>query len=291
MSHFNSILNVCPQGERMVVERLGSLYKIYEPGLFVSIPCVDSIAFRVDMRERTINYPPQLAITKDNVSVEVSAVVFLQFVDAEKACYGASNPIVAVMELAKSAMRACAGELELDQMFHSRHLINDHVRNVMQNPAANWGVIVTRHEVLDVRTDKRINEAMDRQAAAERIRREKVLQAEGEKEEARLMSEGALIRLENESEGNRIRVENEARADAEAVRLKAEAESNALQTIADALKSENGKEAAQLAVARDYIDMYSKMGASSNTIMVSEKAADVNTLMTQAGLALLSTQP
>lgn len=77
VSHFNTILNVCPQGERMVVERLGSLYKIYEPGLFVSIPCVDNIAFRVDMRERTINYPPQLAITKDNVSVEVSAVVFL----------------------------------------------------------------------------------------------------------------------------------------------------------------------------------------------------------------------
>lgn len=210
--------------------------------------------------------------------------------DAEKACYGASNPLIAVMELAKSAMRACVGELELDQMFHSRHLINDHVHTAVQEPASNWGMVVTRHEMLDVRTDKRINEAMDRQAAAERIRREKVLQAEGEKEEARLMSEGALIRLENESEGNRIRVENEARAEAEAVRLRSEAESNALLTIANALKSANGKEAAQLAVARDYIDMYGKMGATSNTIMVGEKAADVNTLMAQAGLAIGATR-
>lgn len=113
VTRLNTGLNVCPQGHVMIVERFGALHEIRQPGLFFAIPVVDAIAYLVDTRERTIRYPPQLAVTKDNVSVEVSAVVFLQFVDAEKACYGASNPLSAVLELAKSAMRSCVGELEL----------------------------------------------------------------------------------------------------------------------------------------------------------------------------------
>lgn len=282
----NTVVNVCSQGERMVIERLGSLHKIQEPGIFFTIPFIDRIAFRVDMRERTIGYPPQLAITKDNVSVEVSAVVFLQFVDAEKACYGAANPFVSVMELAKSAMRSVVGELELDQLFHSRHIINNQVRSVVAKPASNWGIRFTRHEVLDVRTDTSISVAMDRQAAAERLRREKVLKAEGEKVELQLKSEGVRIKLENESQGNRTRVENEAKAHAMAVRIKADANATALDTVAASLGKNFGRDAAQIAVARDYIEMYAKIGKESNTIMMGEKAADVNGLMNQAGLAM-----
>lgn len=270
----------------MVIERLGSLRKVQGPGFFITVPVIDKIAFRVDMRERTVAYPPQLAITKDNVSVSVSAVVFMQFTDAKKACYSVANPLVAVMELAKSAMRAVVGELELDQLFHSRHLINDQVRSVVQEPAANWGVVFTRHEVNEVRTDTRISEAMDRQAAAERIRREKVLQAEGEKEQLRLQSEGVRTKLENESQGNRIRVENEAKAHAEKIRLTAEADANALDTMAAALAREYGQQAAQIAVARELITMTGTMGNRSNTIMIGEKAVDVNSLLTQAGMAM-----
>lgn len=291
VSRFNTFLNVCAQGQLMVIERLGSLHKIQQPGFFVAIPFIDKISFVVDMRERTLGYPPQLAITKDNVSVHVSAVVFLQFTDAKKACYGAANPLIAVMELAKSAMRSVVGELELDQLFNSRHLINNQVRSVLEEPAANWGIVFTRHEVLDVRTAAGISEAMDRQAAAERLRREKVLQAEGQKEELRLKSEGVKIRLENESLGNRIRVENEAKAHAEKVRLTAEADANALDTIAAALGRDFGPEAAQVAIARDYITMYGEMGQNSNTIMVGEKAADINALMTQASLAFNAVKP
>lgn len=126
---------------------------------------------------------------------------------------------------------------------------------------------------------------MDRQAAAERLRREKVLQAEGQKQQLQLESEGAKIQLTNESEGNRIRVENEAKADAESVRLRAEAEATAVETIAYALSKPMGKEAAQIAISRDYIDMYGKMGQNSNTIMVGQNAADVSALMAQAALA------
>ncbi len=270
----------------MVVERLGALHKVHQPGYFWAIPFIDQISFRVDMRERTIQYPPQLAITKDNVSVTVSAVVFMQFIDVEKACYGAANPLIAVLELAKSAMRSTVGDLELDQLFHTRKLVNEAVLAAVQGPAEAWGVIVKRHEILDVRTDATISEAMDKQAAAERVRRERVLQAEGAKEYARLESEGQRIRLQNESEGDRIRIENEARAAAEAVRLKAEANAKAVETVAAALAIKNGKEAAQLAVAREYIQMYGKIGEKSNTMMLGENTGSVTGLMAQAAVAL-----
>ncbi len=281
-----TIFNICPQGECMVVERFGKLHKIHEPGFFFTVPLMDRIRFRVDMRERTLRYPPQLAITKDNVSVHISAVVFLQFIDVEKACYGALNPLVAIMELAKSAMRSVVGEMELDQLFNSRHLINSQVCDVLSEPADAWGVQFTRHEVLDVRTDDVISSAMDRQAAAERLRRERVLRAEGEREQMRLQSEGVRIRLENESEGNRIRVENEAKAHAESVRLTAEADAAALDAVAASLAKNYGQEAAQIAVARDYIKMYSLMGSKNNTIMMGEEAQGMNAFMAKAGVAL-----
>lgn len=210
----------------------------------------------------------------------------MQFIDAEKACYGASNPLTAVLELAKSAMRSCVGELELDQLFHSRTVINDQVKNAVEEPVKAWGMVVKRHEILSISTDNRISEAMDRQAAAERVRREAVLIAEGEKEQLRLQSEGARIRLQNESEGDKIRVENEARAAAESVRLRAEAEANAVRMIAQALNEDGGREAATLQVARDYISAYERMGATSNTIMmpVGNGAADVTSLMAQAAV-------
>lgn len=242
ISKANTIINVCPEGSKMVVERLGSLHSVRGPGWFFSIPIVDRIAFMVDMRERNIRYPPQAAITKDNVSVDVSAVLFVQFEDAAKACYGASNPLTSVVELAKSAMRTSVGEMELDELFHSRQTVNEVVRNVVKDAAANWGIVVKRHEILDVTPDAHISDAMDKQAAAERMRREKVLQAEGKKRSAELESEGMKIRLANESEGDFTRVVNEAKASAEAVVRKAESEAQAIEIIAAALELVNGKE-------------------------------------------------
>eukprot|EP00953_Heterococcus_sp_UTEX-ZZ885_P034710 17950-Heterococcus_DN1.PRE.1 len=89
----NTVVNVCPQGERMVVERLGKLHSIHESGWFIAVPVLDKIAYRVDMRERSIVIDPQSAITKDNVSVEVSGNLYVQFVDPEKAAYGSKNPL------------------------------------------------------------------------------------------------------------------------------------------------------------------------------------------------------
>ncbi|KAG5177012.1 hypothetical protein JKP88DRAFT_130337, partial [Tribonema minus] len=296
----NTVLNVCPQGERMVVERLGKLLKVENSGWFFAIPGIDKIAYKVDMRERTIAINPQSAITKDNVSVQVSGNLYVQFVDAEKAAYGSTNPLYSVRQFAQSSMRSALGELELDEILHARAKLNKMIGAAVQDAAMAWGLQVKRYEITEITPDTQISEAMDRQAAAERVRRERVLTAEGEKRAAQLQSEGVKLQLINESEGALIKVQNEARAakdrivlEAEghalAVKLAADAQAKALEVIAEALNREGGAEAAQLAVAKQYIEMYGDMGQKSNTMLFSERPADVSHLLAQAATVLNAT--
>lgn len=208
----NTFFNVCPQGKKMVIERLGKLHEIKEGGWFIAIPVVDQIRFVVDMREKALNIPPQSAITKDNVHVHVSGNLYCQFVDAEKAAYGSKNPIYAVKQHAQSSMRAAIGELELDEILHARAKLNEMIKATVQESAKAWGLEIKRYEITTVSPDKFITEAMDKQAAAERHRRKKVLDAEGDKRAAELESEGVKIRMKNESEGTLIKMTNEAEA-------------------------------------------------------------------------------
>jgi regulator of protease activity HflC (stomatin/prohibitin superfamily) len=208
----NTGLNVCPQGTKMVVERLGKFYKVYEGGMFIAIPVVDNIRFVVDMREKAMKIVPQSAITKDNVHVHVSGNLYCQFVDAEKAAYGSNNPLYAVKQHAQSAMRAAIGELELDEILHARAQLNEMIKKAVSESAIAWGLDIKRYEITEITPDKFITEAMDKQAAAERERRKKVLDAEGDKRSAELESEGLKIKLKNESEGTLIKITNEAEA-------------------------------------------------------------------------------
>ena len=109
----NTVINIVPQGYRYVVERFGRMHKIQDSGLFLAIPLVDTISYVIDIRERALDIPPQSAITRDNVSVEVSGDLFVCFVDPEKAAYGALNPLYSVSQHAQSAMRSAIGEMEL----------------------------------------------------------------------------------------------------------------------------------------------------------------------------------
>jgi len=284
----------------MVVERLGRLHDIKESGWFIAIPIIDHIRFCVDMRERALNIPAQSAITKDNVHVHVSGNLYMQFVDAEKAAYGSTNPIYAIKQHAQSSMRATIGELELDEILHARAHMNNLIRQTVQGAANAWGIEVRRYEITEVSPDKFITEAMDKQAAAERDRRKKVLEAEGDKRSAELQSEGTKIRLTNESEGDLIRVKNQAEArktqlvleaegEATAIRARAQAQAEAIAIIASALSQPGADQAARLNVAREYISMYGEMGQKSNTMIFSDRPADVNALLAQAHTILHAT--
>jgi len=300
-SGINTGICVCPQGEMMVIERFGKLHSVQPPGLFVAIPVVDRIAYRVDMRESAIEIAPQSTITKDNVTVAVSGCIYVQFVDPEKAAYGSKDPIYAVTQFAQSTMRAAIGEMELDEILHARAQLNTIIKGAVQEGATPWGLNVLRYEITEITPDKTISEAMDKQAAAERLRRVKVLGAEGDKRTSELESEGAKIKLINESEGLLISVENaskaekikrqlEADGDATAILVKAQAQAEAIKAIAAALEEganpENATLAARLSLAQDYVKMYGEIGSTSNTMLFQEKPGDLNALLAQASAVL-----
>jgi len=297
LTKMNTIFNIVPQGERHVVERLGKLSSIEDSGWFLAIPFVDSIAYIIDVRERAMDIQPQAAITRDNVSVEVSGNLFIRFIDPERAAYGAKNPLYSVIQHAQSAMRAAIGEMELDEILHGRAKLNALIKGTLQEASSPWGIEIRRYEITEITPDEEIRVAMDKQAAAERDRRQQVLRATADKERAQLTSEGVKISLQNESEGNLIRVRNEADATktqllkeaegrSEAIQLMAEAQAQALAKIAAELQKPGGADAAQLALARDYVAMYGEMGKESNTMIFNDRPAHMTSLLTQAVAAM-----
>lgn len=194
---------------------------------------------------------------------------------------------------AQSAMRSAIGELELDEILHNRAGLNTLIKGSLQDAAVAWGLEVRRYELTEITPDDQIRVAMDKQAAAERDRREQVLRAEGDKRRAELTSEGIKVSLKNESEGKLIQVTNEAEAEklrivreaegtAEATRVRAEAQAEAIAAIAGRLNEEGGREAAALALARDYVKMYGEMGSKSNTMFFQEGAGNAQSLVVQA---------
>jgi len=198
---------------------------------------------------------------------------------------------------AQSAMRSAIGELELDEILHNRAGLNTLIKGTLQEASVAWGLEVRRYELTEITPDDQIRIAMDKQAAAERDRREQVLRAEGDKRRAELTSEGVKISLKNESEGQLIQVTNEAEAEklrilrvaegnAEALKIQAIAQAEALAQIAAQLGKQGGQEAAALALAKEYVNMYGEMGSKSNTMFFQESAGNANSLVVQAMSAM-----
>jgi len=194
-------------------------------------------------------------------------------------------------------MRSAIGEMELDEILHGRARLNSMIKGSLQEAAVAWGLEVRRYEITEITPDEEIRVAMDKQAAAERARREQVLRAEGDKRNAELTSEGVKISLKNESEGMLIKVQNEAEAaktksileaegEAKSIMIRALAQADAIQQIAAELQKEGGEKAARLALAQDYVSMYGEMGAKSNTMFFNQNAGDVTSLLVQAAAAL-----
>ena len=190
-------------------------------------------------------------------------------------------------------MRSAIGELELDEILHNRAGLNTIIKGSLQEAAVAWGLEIRRYELTEITPDEQIRIAMDKQAAAERDRREQVLRAEGDKRRVELTSEGMKISMTNESEGKLIQITNEAEAEklhilrvaegkAEAMKIQALAQAEAIEKIAEQLGKDGGHEAAALALAKDYVKMYGEMGSKSNTMFFQESAGNAQSLVVQA---------
>jgi regulator of protease activity HflC (stomatin/prohibitin superfamily) len=207
----NTGIGLCNTGEVVILQRFGEFKEIIKPGIFVAIPFIDKLS-RVDTRETSIVISPQSSVTRDNVAVKINGTLYVKIDDPYKAKFCAKDPIDSTIQHAFSSMRACIGDMHLDQVFHDRKTINEKITNSITDAASAWGVKVLRYEISNVITDETVRKAMDLQAVAERNRREKIKNAEGDKEKMIIESEGRMIEAENNAKAIIIN----ANADAEA---------------------------------------------------------------------------
>ncbi len=220
--------------EKGLVERLGKYQRTVDSGLTLIIPFLEKIT-KVDMREQVVDIPPQAVITKDNVVVEVDAVVYYEITDPVKVTYNVVNFWMAATKLAQTNLRNLVGDMALDESLTSREVINTTLRKILDDATDKWGVKVARVELQKIEPPVDVTESMHRQMKAERERRATILEAEGAKKAAILEAEGtkqAAI-LEAEGQANAIKKVAEAKKFEKLTLAKGEAE--AIETVYKAI--------------------------------------------------------
>jgi regulator of protease activity HflC (stomatin/prohibitin superfamily) len=290
-----SSFRIVGQAEVMVIERLGRFHRLARSGFNILIPfierpkAIDIRLFeadvagnrritarttnRIDLREQVLNFPSQPVITKDNVTIDIDAVLYYRVADPQKATYAVQNLPYALETLTRTTLRNIVGEMELDQTLGSRDMINKRMREVIEEAAMSWGVDVTRVELQSIEPPRDIQQAMELQMRAERERRASVTNAEASKRSAILESEGQresqVRKAEGEKEAAILRAEGLAHA-----RLAlANAEAEAISRVASALPE---GQAAMYLLGLKYMEALPKLAeGKGSTIFLPSEAAGV----------------
>ena len=202
--------------QKGLVERLGKYQRTAGAGLTIIIPFMERL-LKIDMREQVVDVPPQSVITKDNVVVEVDAVVYYEVTDPVKVTYNVANFYTAATKLAQTNLRNLVGDLALDESLTSREVINTKLRQILDDATDKWGTKVTRVELQRIEPPVDVTDAMHRQMKAERDRRAMILEAEGQKRSAILKAEGEAEAIKKVADANRYQKLTVAKGEAEAV--------------------------------------------------------------------------
>lgn len=231
-----SSVRIINQGEEALVERLGRYHRKLKPGLNFIVPTLDYIRLKDSVRERILDVAKQGAITKDNVSLEVDAVVYWRILELELTYYAIEDVEKAIQELVITTLRSEIGKMEFENTFSSRDELNRALLSQLDEATEPWGVKVTRVEVQEIVPPEEVRRSMQKQQAAELERRATVLKAQG---------------------------------DQEAAIKRAEATVRSIQMLSDALQQrENGPSILQFLIAQDYVEANQKLGASENSKVV-----------------------
>jgi regulator of protease activity HflC (stomatin/prohibitin superfamily) len=185
-------VRVLREYERGVIFRLGRLIAQKGPGLILLIPMIDRMV-RVDLRTVTLNIPPQEVITRDNVPASVNAVAYFRVIDSRKAIVEVENYLLATSQISQTALRSVLGKAELDQLLSERERLNEELQKIIDESTEPWGVKVTAVEIKDVEIPEQMQRAIARQAEAERERRAKIINSEGEYQAAQKLTDAADI--------------------------------------------------------------------------------------------------
>ncbi len=272
-------IRIIPQARVGVIQRLGIYRRSADSGLAVVLPFVDKMLPLLDMREQVVSFPPQPVITSDNVTINVTSVIYYQIHSAKDASYQVTNLLMAMEQIAQTTLRNVMGSLSLDVSLTSRDEVNSRLRLVLDEVTEKWGVRVTRVELKDISPPKDIQLAMEKQMQAERNKRATVLTAEGDAQAAILRADGAKKALVIASEGERQSAILRAEGDAQALLTLQAAQAASVRMVFEAV---NASGATPQALQFQYMQMLPKLANNpANKIIV--VPADM------AGLAGLAT--
>jgi regulator of protease activity HflC (stomatin/prohibitin superfamily) len=269
-------IKIVPQGREYTVESFGRFSRTLKPGISFLTPFVEGVGRKVNMMEQVLEVPRQEVITKDNVTVQVDAIIFIQVMDAGQAAYRVDNLHYAIAQLTMTNLRTVVGSMELDEVLSQRDQINTRLLHVIDDATSPWGVKVARIEIKDLTPPPDITNAMARQMKAERERRAVITEADGEKSAAIARAEGSKQSAILQAEGRK----EAAFRDAEARERSAAAEAKATELVSDAI-AKGDVNAINYFVALKYVEAFAKLAESpqQKTIIVpAEMGSLVGTL-------------
>jgi regulator of protease activity HflC (stomatin/prohibitin superfamily) len=268
-----------PTQSAYIVERLGRYHKTLGPGFHVLIPFLDEVRYVQDLKEESMDVPPQLCFTTDNVQVEVDGILYMSVVNPVAASYGITDFRFGAIQLAQTTTRAVIGTLELDRTFEERELISAKVVQVLAEVSQGWGIQVHRYEVKNIAPPASVRDAMERQMGAERDRRALMAKAEGDKRARINGSEGKKQEAINRSEGEMQRRINEAQGRAQETLAIARATAESIEKMGAALSLPGGVEAVNLRLGQQYVQKLGALGAPQHQVLITADLANVDSVL------------
>ena len=284
VSKFFRSVRIVSTRTALVVERLGKYRATLGPGFHLLLPFIDTVTAIQDLREETIDVPPQECFSKDEVKVEVDGVIYISVTDPVKATYGVTDYRFAATQLAQTTTRSVIGTLELDRTFEERDTISAKVVSTLSRAGETWGIRVHRYEIKNIRPPITVQEAMEKQVNAERERRAIFAKSEGDKQSRINTSEGRKREMINLSEGEMQRTINEAEGKASEILAMAEATAESIEKIGAAVVEEGGAQAIRLDMAGKYIANLGYLASPGTDVMLPADLTQFEKLL--AGLEL-----
>ncbi|QIR13489.1 SPFH domain-containing protein [Shewanella aestuarii] len=280
---FQSICLV-PTKSAYIVERLGKYKSTLDAGFHALVPFVDKVAYIHDLKEETIDVPPQECFSSDEVNVEVDGVIYISVTDPVKASYGITDYRYAAIQLAQTTTRSVIGTLDLDRTFEERDLISAKVVEVLDEAGAMWGIRVHRYEIKNITPPETVKNAMEMQVNAERERRALLAKSEGDKQSKINRSEGVMAETINRSEGEMQRRINEAEGKAQEILTLAKATSESIERLASVISSQGGQSALRMQLGEQYMKQLDGLSKQDSRIVLPGNLVNFEYWMDSIGL-------
>jgi regulator of protease activity HflC (stomatin/prohibitin superfamily) len=279
-------VKVTSSSRSMLVERLGKYNRQLTPGLSLVIPGLERVVSHESLKERVLDIPPQQCITRDNVSIEVDAVVYWQLLEHPRAYYAVDNLQSAMVNLVLTQIRAEMGKLDLDETFTTRSEVNDVLLKELDQATDPWGVKVTRVELRDIKPTQGVQQAMEQQMTAEREKRAAVLRSEGERESQVNAARGRAEALVLDAKAKQEALLLEADAQAKQQLLLAQARAASAKELATVIEAHPAAaEGLRLLLAKDWMAMGEKLGnAPAGSVLMVDPQSPASLLAALKGL-------